>query len=274
MNLSPAPILNSFRVQSLLEQAEFWVSQQRFARAGVLFLEAIRQDPGGKARMEYAAFLYRAGEESAAIEQLSQVLEMARRENQNALAAAACDHLAAIYRDRGEWAAAKSWQQQAIAARLREEAATGADCFPAGDFLALANDAVSQGDLDYAERLAVLARNFSETCNSPADLADAWGTSGAIAFLQNELHAAWGCFLKAYFFHCRADDGLGRLMDLLNLANVSRERGWWELAKRLLVKAQTEALSAGHPRLSRKIAHLLEEAECVLSVAQRTPEWN
>jgi hypothetical protein len=64
------------------------------------------------------------------------------------------------------------------------------------------------------------------------------------------------------------------LVDLLNLAAVSREEGRWELARRLLLKAGALAKTLNDSRLLRKAERFLEEAERVLAVASRVPEWN
>jgi hypothetical protein len=245
------------------------MEQQQISRARHLLMEAVQLDQGVQSLLEYAALLHQLGEEIQAIEQLSIAWNIARREQQFLGIAAACDRLAVIHRDRGEWAIAKSFQQQAVSARFRS-----GNPLLAGDFMALANDAIIQRDLDHAEELAIRALVCSESSECRADEADAWGVQGTIALLRRQPRVAWRCFLRAYFLHCRARDPLGRLMDLLNLAAASREKGEWEMTERLLVKANSLAHRLGTPRLIQRANRDLQEARRVLEVASRTPEWN
>ncbi len=262
------------RVQTLLEQAEFWASQKQTERARRLFLKAISLDHGLKSRWEYAVFLSQIGEERSAIEQLTIIWNAAKRQKQPQWARAACENLAVIHRKQGQWAVAWSFQQQAISARVRSQAPRTEDDFSISELLATANDAISRGDLAFAEQLVNCALVGSEDQNCPGETADAWGTNGAIFLLKRQLPSAWRCFLKAYALHSRAKDLEGVLLDLLNLAAVSREKGRWELARRLLLKAGAFAKMLNDSRLLRKAARLLQEAQRVLAVASRVPEWN
>ena len=259
------------RVRALLELAEFWADRRESLRARRAFLLAIACDPGITSRLEYSAWLFQSGADDEAIGQLSSAWETAKHNRRPRDIASACEQLAVIHRERGEWALAKSFQQQAVSARLR---AGSHSRFLPGDFLALANDSVFQGDLDAAEQFAEQALSLAETRDSVGELADGWGSRGAIALLRRKPAAAWRCFLKAYCFHCRARNGVGRLADLLNLAAASRQLGWWSVTRRLLVKAQREARKKNRPRTRSEVDVLLEEAERVEGVALRTPEWN
>jgi hypothetical protein len=262
------------RVQTLLEQAEFWGSQNEPDRARRLFLEAMALDSSPKSRWGYARFLCQIGDDASAIEQLTTFWNEAKRQNQFQWAAAACEGLGVIYRRQGRWAISQSFQQQAIASRLRSQAAGTQDDLPVSEFLAIANDAILRGNLSYAEPLVNCALASAEEGNCPGEIADALGTQGAIYLRKGQRLAAWQAFLKAYFFHCRAKDPEGRLVDLLNLAAVSRGEGQWELTRKLLRKACAEATLLNHPMLRQKAEYLLEEAERVLAVSSRVPEWN
>lgn len=267
----PASGSESVRVKSLLEQAEFWGSQNVLGRARRLFLEAVALDFSPKSRWKFARFLFQIGEDTSAIEQLTTLWNDAKRRNRFDWAAAACEGLGVIYRKQGRCAIAQSFQQQAIASRLRSQDNNEA---PTSELLATANDALLGDDLAYAEQLLNRALSCSNAGNDPGEIADALGTQGVIYMRKGQRLAAWRWFLQAYFFHCRARDQEGRLIDLLNLAAVSRADGQWELARKLLRKACAEARLMNHPWLRQKAEHDLEEAQRVLEVFSRVPEWN
>lgn len=269
-----SPTLECLRVQTLLEQAEFWTHQNAPERARGLFLKAISLETGPEPRWEYVRFLVQFGEEPAAILQLTLLWEEAKRQGQVDWGIAACERLAEIYREQGQWAIARSYQQQAISARMRSESTKSSGGYPMSELLATANDALSRGDVAFAEQLVACAMNGSDDQNHPVEMGDALGTRGAILLVKRELAPAWRCILRAYFFHCRAGDDEGRLVDLLNLAAVSREWGRWDLARRLLVKAQGIARRLNQPRLLARAERFLEEAERILAVALRVPERN
>jgi hypothetical protein len=257
-----------------LEQAEHWACENEWERARQLFLAAMALDPGLKCRWEYARFLGEIGEDAAAIEQLTALWNEAKRRNDASWIIAACESLAVIYRNRGQAAIAWSYQQQAISARVRWQSSIAAVDVPTSEFLGVANAAILQGDLDHAGQLAKIAMDCSEQQKGECHIADAWGTRGVIFLLQKQLAPAWRCFLNAYGFHCRANDEEGRTADLLNLAAVCREWGRWELARRLLAKACKVARTRRNSSLLPKAELFREEAERILAVADRVPEWN
>lgn len=274
MSVFYPPTSERVRIQWLLEQAEFWAAENQHPRARQLFLDAMALDRSPKSRWEYAGFLSQIGENAAAIEQLHIIWNDAKRHNQNQWAAAACEFLSIIFQKQGQWAAAGSYQQQAIAARVRSQNPMDEDDPPMSEFLATANHAIVQRDWHYAEELVNCALASANERNCLEAAADAWGTRGAIDFLNRRYDPAWQCFLNAYFLHCRVKDQEGRVVDLLNLAAVSREEGRWELARRLLRKASAEARRLNHPQLSQTVDSRLVEAQRVLEVLSRVPEWN
>ncbi|MCA9072904.1 MAG: hypothetical protein KDA84_28470 [Planctomycetaceae bacterium] len=259
---------------SLLEQAEVWGAEGQFERARILYHQAIEQDTTSFARVRFGEFLCQMGLEQEAIVELSTALEAARRQNDPSQRAMACHHLAAIYHQRGETALAMSYRQQEISARLDSTTDESSMSTPPADFLTLANEALSRGDLDYAMRLAEHARKFAQSQNCVGDLADAWGTWGNIQLLQSNPRAAWEGLRAAYFYHSQARNETGCVVDLLNLSQVARQNGWWSLAKRLLVKAKKGVEKAGLRELEKKTDQFLNEVNRVLAVADRKPEWN
>lgn len=258
---------------SLLEQAELWAVEGQIARARNLYHQAIKQDTTGFARLRFGAFLYQTGWLDEARSEFSEALETARRQQNPHLRAEACQHLATLHHERGETALAMSYRQQEIAARL-EFPSDFTELTPPANFLSLVNEALSKGDLDYAEQLAEHAVKFAQTQNCPGELADAWGTWGGVQSLKSNGKAAWQGLRTAYYLHCQTRDDSGRAVDLLNLAQVARQFGWWTITQRLLIKAQKIVQAAGLVELREKTERFLEEANRVLGVADRTPEWN
>lgn len=264
----------SLSLFSLLEQAELWGNAGQTTRARNLYQQAISQDHTGFARLRFGEFLYRMGWHDEALAELTQTLETARRQQNPSRRAGACRHLANLHRERGETALAASYRQQEIAARLECQAGDPAESAPPADFLSLANEALSRGDLDDAEQFAEHAVKWAQSQNCNGDLADAWGTWGEIQSLRSRTQAAWRGWRNAYFFHCRARDERGCAADLLNLARIARQNGWWTIAQRLLVKTQKILRPLDETGLQRKAQHFLEETNRVLAVLDRIPEWN
>lgn len=270
-NHSPA---RSLVVFSLLEQAEFWAAERQLNRAWDLYHQAVTRDTTSLARLRFGEFLYQNDQSQEALTELTEALEMARRQENVHHRAEACRLMATLYHEQGETALATSYRQQEIAARLAYQTQHPAESALPTDFLTLANEALSRGDLVYAAQLVEHSLKFAQSQNCVRDLADAWGMWGNIQFLKSNGTTAWRALRKAYFFHCQVGNETGRAVDLLNLAQVARQNGWWLLTYRLLTKAQKIVQSSGLVELKEKIDRFLEEANRVLSVADRTPEWN
>ncbi len=265
---------SSPRVQWFLEQAEFWASQQQLPKARQLITQAIKQDSGCKARLTFGAFLYHLNEVDEAIREFSQALNLARQQQQHLARAAACRLLARIHREQGDTAMAASFQQQEIAANLAAPMIDSEEPNAPANWIELANAALAREEWDQAQEWIVQAFRSASARENLGELADVFGTCGVRAFLKHETRTAWEWFLKAYVLHCQVRDEEGRLADLLNLAQASRELGWWELVKRFLEKGKKIATLTVSRKPLQQIEHDLEEANRILAVSQRTPEWN
>ena len=271
---SPARALDDLRVLSLLERAEFLAVRGQPDRARAVYADAISLDEGGLARLKFGEFLFRQGAYEEAANELRAALEIGRHQKDADCCASASHNLAVVFDALGQSALAASYRQQAIAAGLRRQTQQDDESSPLVDYSDLANEAIGRGDLDEAAELAGLAINHAQKQNCAFRLADAWGTWAAVCLLFRDKGSAWRGFLEAYAGHCRARDEEGQIADLLNLAETAREFGWWEIAKRLLLKAGKVAQSAGIFRHFPKIERFLYETNRVIAVAERTPEWN
>lgn len=271
---SRKPTQVEFQLLSLVEQAEMWAERGERQRARQRFHQALEREPSGLARLRFGEFLYRQGESREAVKQFCILLETGRRLQSPDWCAAACRHLAVIFREQGKSALATSYQQQEIAARLRSEGDLTSDCSVPADFPALANDAIQRSEFEEAALFAELGLKLAQIRNCRANLADAWGTWATVQFLLSDNQAAWRGFLKAYAGHCHSNDDEGRIADLMNLAQTARAFGDWGTARRLLIKAGKLAENTSNCQWFLKQDRFLEEANRVLAVAERIPEWN
>lgn len=272
--MTSAQTLNNLRIFSLLERAEFLAAEGRLDRARAVFTEAIEIDAEGFARLRFGEFLYQTGESEEAASAFQAALEIGRHREDHECSQAASQNLAMVYRALGESALAASYQQQAIAAGLRNQTEPDSVRSPLAEFLDLANEAISRGRLDDAEKLSALGIKLAQSQNCPAHLADAWGTWAVVRLLRCDRDSAWCGFLEAYAGHSTGRDDEGQIADLLNLAQTARDFGWWITSKRLLLKAGKVARRTGIRRTLPRIAELLDETNRVLSVSDRTAEWN
>uniref|UniRef100_A0A7C4LJN1 Tetratricopeptide repeat protein n=1 Tax=Schlesneria paludicola TaxID=360056 RepID=A0A7C4LJN1_9PLAN len=150
--------------------------------------------------------------------------------------AAAYSNLAAVYRDLGDFALARSFQQQAL--RLVP------DC-DAADLLHLANDALACGRCELAE---ALLRSAADLCAAEDPMQAAIiASAGIVRLLEGTPRAAAVFLRQSYRRHRDAGNWRFAGYDLWNLAAAMQQLGRLRLAERYLKQAAECFALAGRP---------------------------
>lgn len=211
-------------VADLLARANDAERTGKLTRAGALFAQAVSLDDSPRARFEAAAFLARTGDEAGAIVEWQRIWEALSGPEHAELAATISHNLAGIYRQRGDWALARRWQQRSAAQQAGGSDALQWTADPSS-LIGAANDAMACRKWGDAERFLAAALRISRLREDCAGEADALGTCGVLLQLQGKLSAAVRCFANAIPLHRHAGDDQGAAIDCLNLATVCVQQG-------------------------------------------------
>jgi len=258
----------------LLAKAELLVSADRVAEARAAFQTAIESDPGDTARNEFGCFLTRVGCFDEAVEQFGRVLSAAKTNGDTCLTAAACNNLAAVYRESNQSHLAARWQQQSVEAETRVEHTADRLTVWASDLANLANDAILSGQYDLAERMLFRSLFLELKFGSMDALAADCGSLGVVALLKGEDAKAIVFLWRAYRLHCQLHDLRGAGCDLMNLAQLCGHLGRRQAAVRFLRRALGRFQRAHAANLASRAGRLLQEARDMAEVATRNPLLN
>lgn len=211
-------------VADLLARASDAERAGKLARAGALFSQAVSLDDSPRARFESAAFLARSGDDAGAAVEWQRIWEALSGPEYAELTATVSHNLAALYRQRGDWALARRWQQRSAALRAGGSDSLQWTADPAS-LVGAANDAMAGRKWVDAERFLAAALRISRLREDSAGEADALGSCGVLLQLQGKLAAAIRCFANAISGHRLAGDDQGAAIDGLNLATVCVQQG-------------------------------------------------
>ena len=257
-----------------LLQAESFYEEGCFTDACEMYQAAVAEDVTSSARIEFGSFLLRIDCPNAAVEQLLKVLEESRRTSNHRLRSVVCNNLAVVFREKGYFELATSYQQQSLSAANVAIGIRNIGITSTADLSNLANDAIREGNLALAEEL--LQRSLAleaDACSLKGQAADL-GSLGVVALLNNEYDKALDYLWRAHRLHRRVKDHKGVGSDLLNLAEAYRLLGCCLEANRCLRLAITRFEQAQATQLLKKAIILQDNLERIDEVYIRDPLLN
>jgi tetratricopeptide (TPR) repeat protein len=229
---------------------------------------AIPIDPTPAARYLYAELLADAGDLSAAIVQLEEAWEHARRVTSPEWRAHCCHALAELQRARGQADAANRYRQLAIAAEL--DAGTNVDA--AAWLQDRAADCLSAGEIDDAETLLdtvgrIVLRDSERQARLAAD-------RGVLALRRGRWSQGVRWLVRAFHSLKAAGDLHGCAETVLKVGCILQMRGEWRRAKSCFQQsARTfRRLQAREP-LQRALRYV-SECSRMLAAVQGDPGRN
>jgi len=217
---------------SLTDLEPLWISIESLLSSGrqrdaeVTLRAAAAATDSPEIRLSLGTLYAERGDWNAAIQEWTRVIDLAGQSGQRELLAAVYHNLAAVYRDLGDLALARRFQQRSLMWQNH--------CGPE-DLLHLANDAIGTGAYELAESLLDGVEEMTEP--SREWTAKVHGTRGVIQGLQGLPREGIRHVLAAYRLHCaaQADALAGR--DLLNLAALYEQLDRWRIAEKCLEMA-------------------------------------
>lgn len=251
-------------VIALLKRAERFVVDGQHDHASAFFRAAVAADQSPVAHIAYAVYLADSEREDLASTHLTEAWEMAKQLGDWKTRALACHNLAALCRRQGQFAAADSFQQQAIRAQLNAEPG---EPFPV--FL-LAGRA-----LDVAGRESVTAEKLLRATQAdPLEEATALLNRGVIAFHQDRESLAMERFYAAFNIAQSQKDLPTCAAILTNVAHLQRDRGRWSIADECLALAEKINSDAKRPLSAQLQASYRRELARGLAMLDADPSWN
>ena len=250
---------------------DLWGSIQKLLAAGrrhdaIVTLRAVANSTGClDIRVTLGTVLAEGGDYPAAIAEWVRVIDAARVEANTKLLAAAYHNLAAASRECGDDMQAAIFQRQALNFQ--------ADC-GTEDLLQLANIALTQSQLDWAESLleTAFASQLSDCRTLDWDLI---ATRGVLRGLQGDHVAACADFRAAYHGHRARNDATAAAKDLLNLAAVLEAQQRPVLAACCLRQLEQQPSLAQSPLLRERHQAASERLHRTQQRRQfRSSNWN
>lgn len=258
-SLTPQPV-----VVALLERAERFAVDGQHDHASAFFRAAVAADRTPIAHIAYGVYLADCEREVSARTHLLDAWEMAKRLGGWKTRALACHNLAALHRRQGQFAAADSFQQQAIRAQLE---ADPVEPFPV--FL-LAGRAL---DLASCESVAA-EKLFSAAQADPVEAAAAQLNAGVIARRQDRETLAMERFYAAFEIAQSQKDLPTCAAILTNIAHLQRDRGRWSIADECLALAEKIDHEANRFRSAERLTSYRRELARGLAMLDADPSWN
>lgn len=172
-------------------------------------------------------------------------------------------NLAAAYRDLGDFALARSFQQQALHWQ---------DDFGADDLLHLANDALAADRFPLA--LSLLESAAASIDDDHPLQAELIATRGVLALRERNPRLAVRCLIAAYRRHLAQGDWNGVGRDLLNGAVAAEQMGRLAVAQRLLRESQRAFHQAGQPHWTAEARVRRSRLRHLRSISATHAAWN
>ena len=258
-SLTPQPV-----VVALLERAERFAVEGQHDHASAFFRAAVAVDQTPVAHIAYGVYLADCEHEILAHTHLTDAWEMAKRLGDWKTRTLACHNLAALFRRQGQFAAADSFQQQAISAQLEAD--------PVGPFpvFLLAGRA-----LDLASREPMVAEKLLRAAQAdPDEAAAAQLNAGVIANRQDRESLAMERFYAAFEVAQSQKDLPACAAILANIAHLQRDRGRWNIADECLTLAEKIDCEANRHRSAERLASYRQELARGLAILNTDPSWN
>lgn len=250
---------------ALMEQAEFHQQRGDIDVARTLWVR-IRTDYGTTCfRLRYVDFLCSIGELIDATQELKELFDLATESTDSSLKTVVAHNLAAVWRMRGETHVAASWQQVAIGQ---------SDFSSPADLSGRAEDAFLAGEFELAEVLVRQSLTWEIRRGDREGQAADWGLLGLIRAGQDDFQDAKRCLGRAFALHRKTGDGSGMATDLLNLGELFAAKSEWWVAHRLFERSRFVAEQAGNSLLTHRASQNARQAQKILDVADRSPQWN
>lgn len=258
-----------FATASSEADREFWTTveslldSERWTDAAVTVRALAHQSGQLTPRVTLGTLFYERGRRHDAVREWTEALADAQSAGQWSVSAAAHHNLAAMYRDIGDYALARTFQQRAMSLQ--------ADCGP-DELLQLGNDAVAARRWELAESLYQSAAELVE--DGHPLLSDLAATRGVLCGFQGEPFVGLRWLQQAYREHV-ADgrhDYAGK--DLLNAAALFEQLhrlGWARLCV-TLARSHFE-LAGDAPWVRTAIQHL-QRIDGMRQLAAIVPQWN
>jgi tetratricopeptide (TPR) repeat protein len=261
-------------VRVMLRAARQLQNASLLTQARQTFQAAAQRDPSHTARVEFGRFLAQIDCHEDAAAQFLILLNTACDEGNHRLKAVACNNLAAVLRESGEWTQAARLQQRSLQAeseiRGREQAGSQVLC----DLTNLANDAILSQQLELAKSLLLRSLRSERLRESGSGEADDWGSLGVVWLLMHRTQPAFSCLWKAYRIHRRGGDARGCGTDLMNLAQVCHDCNRPAAAARMLSRAVRCFERAHADLMAARARRLFAEASQMTAVHNRKAELN
>lgn len=214
--------LEAASIETLLARARSAEQHGRLAEARACLVRAVSADDSLRSRFEWAAYLSRQGDATGAATEWRRVWEAAAGTEHHAIAADAAHNLGCLERRRGDFVAARCWQQRSLSLRSRGPVPTMGE---ASGFVAAANDAMTARRWLDAERLLRAALRRAHLDDDTEGAADILGSCGVLHQLRGRLAKAIVLHRDALRLHEQVGDDAGAACDCLNLAGISIRLG-------------------------------------------------
>lgn len=217
---------------------------------------------------------WNCGNLEAAQAAFEKLLDLAQRQECNALEATAWNNLAVIFREHGEWARATVCQQQSWRAAQSDNSADSCTDLLSHNLTNLANDAILAGDYRVAERLLRSALDVDVRMGNSADEAADWGGLGIVSCLTGCLDKARREFHRARRIHERLRDDRGLGCDLGHLGQISLVEEDWPAARNFIEQSLSHFERGGCRQLAEQARRTLHEIACRQRIAHFDPVRN
>ncbi|MCC7421472.1 MAG: hypothetical protein IT428_14400 [Planctomycetaceae bacterium] len=241
------------------------------AEARACLSAAVSEDASPRSRFVWAAYLSRQGDSTGAAVEWRRLWESTTGTEHESIAGDAAHNLACLERRRGDFAAANSWQQRALASRSRGSLAVMCE---ASDFVAAANDAMGAGRWRDAERLLRAGLRRAHLDDDTQGAADILGSCGVLHQLRGRLAKAIALHRDACRLHEQAGDDTGAACDCLNLAGIAIRLGRPRAALSAARHACQFAVRSGERPLIDQADERVATIRRALAKLSRPVHWN
>lgn len=263
--------LEEASIETLLAGAWAAECDGRLTEARAWLVRAVSDDDSPRSRFQLAVYLSRQGDWTGAATEWRRVWEATTGTEFESVAGDAAHNLACLERRRGDWAAARRWQQRAVSSRGRgRPAAMGG----ASDYVAAANDAIAARRWLDAERLLRAGLRRAHLEDDTQGAADILGSCGVLHQLRGRFAKAIALHRDAFHLHEQVGDDTGAASDCLNLAGIAIRVGRPRAALAAARHAAQFAVRSGERPLINQASELVATIRGAVEKLRQPAVWN
>lgn len=259
----PGSVL-TMKVSKELNRAEILARNGAWEAADAIYSTAITVDASPASRIAFGASLATRERYNEAICQLTAGIDLATESGHREALGVIFHNLAAIYRELGDADLARRFQQQSL---LQSD-----DCGPV-ELLGLANDAWLSRRTELAACLANSCVELDQDDLVSEDL-EALATVGVMSGLLEDPRQGIKSLIQIYRQHQSRNETRLAGIDLMNLAILCSEIGWYVAEARLVRRAIAHFDMAQAPVSASRARQLLAHLERLQSLRGFDPSLN